>query len=387
MLKGSFVMSEPLVSVVMGTYNHAPFVAEAIRSVLAQDFTDYEFLIADDGSSDGTASVVAEFSDPRLQFRPHPVNRGAAVVLNELVTQARGRYICVLNSDDAWMGQKLSEQVAILQSRPEIGAVFGRVLFVDRDGNPIDKASLSFGTVFDQPDRTRGEWLRHFFWKGNCLCHPSVMIRRDIYAAVGLYDNRLRQLPDLDMWIRVVKVADIFVSPSTMVRFRIMPGENTSSDTLTNRVRTLNEHFFISLEFFNNVSADLLRQGFGDCLRRPDLPLESSLEIEAALLFLRPVVSLEQVYKFIGLMKLRELLNNENTRALLAADYDFDDRALHRLAVEASVLHRDVVQISTDVSQISTKELGRIFGARLIKRAQRLGRLGGLAKLSLQKSS
>lgn len=209
-------------------------------SVLAQDFTGYEFLIADDGSSDGTASVVAEFSDPRIRFQPHQANRGAALVPNERVGQARGRYVCVLNSDDSWMSGKRSEQVAILENRPEIGAAFGRVAFIDADGASIDKNTLSFGHVFDQPNRTRGEWLRYFFWHGNCLCHPPVMIRRNIYEAVGPYDNRMRQLPDFDMWIRAVKVADSFVSPRVMVRFRILPGENTSSDTPTNHIRTLN---------------------------------------------------------------------------------------------------------------------------------------------------
>jgi glycosyltransferase involved in cell wall biosynthesis len=383
-------MSEPLVSVVMGTYNHAPFVAEAIRSVLAQDFTDYEFLIADDGSSDGTAAVVAEFSDPRIRFQPHPTNRGAALVLNELVGQARGRYVCVLNSDDSWMSGKLSEQIALLERRPEIGAAFGRVEFIDGDGAPIGKDSLSFGHVFDQPNRTRGEWLRYFFWHGNCLCHPSVMIRRDLYEAVGPYDNRMRQLPDFDMWIRVVKVADIFVSPSVMVRFRILPGENTSSDTPTNHIRTLNEHFFIGLGFFDDVSADLLKQGFADRLSRPDLPLDSTRDIEAALLFLRPVMSLERVYKFIGMLKLHALLGNAGSRTLLAAHYDFDDRALQRLAVEVDTLYKAAPQPATplpqagDVSRVPTKELARIIGTRLLTRARHLARPGLIHPLTEQ---
>ncbi|HVE23090.1 MAG TPA: glycosyltransferase [Acidocella sp.] len=383
-------MSEPLVSVVMGTYNHAPFVAEAIRSVLAQDFTDYEFLIADDGSSDGTAAAVAEFSDPRIRFQAHPANRGAALVLNELVGQARGRYICVLNSDDSWMSGKLSEQIALLERRPEIGAAFGRVEFIDGDGAPIDKDSLSFGHVFDQPNRTRGEWLRYFFWHGNCLCHPSVMIRREIYEAVGLYDNRMRQLPDFDMWIRVVKVSDIFVSPNAMVRFRILPGENTSSDTPTNHIRTLNEHFFIGLGFFENMSADLLRQGFGDRLSRPDLPLDSTRDIEAALLFFRPVVSLERVYRLLGILKLRELLGNENSRTLLAAHYDFDDRALQRLAAEVDTLYKAAPQPAAplpqagDVSRVPTKELVRIIGTRLRTRARHLARPGPIYPLTEQ---
>ena len=378
-------MAEPAVSVVMGTYNHAPFVAEAIRSVLAQDFADFEFLIADDGSSDATPAIVAAQTDPRIRFEAHGCNQGAATVLNGLIRQAQGRYVAVLNSDDAWLPGKLGEQVAILDRSPGTGAVFGRAVFVDRDGGTINPGSLSFGRVFDQPNRSRGEWLRHFLWKGNGLCHPSVLIRRSVYDQVGLYDNRLRQLPDFDMWVRVVKATGIHVSRSPMVRFRILPGENTSSDTGANRIRTLNEHFFIAQDFFRNVPPAVLREGFADCLRQPRLPLEATARIEAAFLFLRPVISLEHVYRLVALMQLRELLRDEASRDLLARHYDFDDRSLHRLAAEADALHRLPPQAgihlpasaghmdrpaARDISQVATRELARIVWRRVRTRAR-----------------
>lgn len=380
-------MSEPLVSVVMGTYNHEHFVHESIQSVLAQDFPDFEFLISDDGSSDGTARVIAEHRDPRISFRPHTVNRGAALVFNELIQMARGRYVAIINSDDAWMPGKLSEQVQVLEQNPGIGAVFGRAEFVDRDGQAIDKSALSFGRVFDQPNRTRGEWLRQFFWRGNCLCHPSVMIRRSVYDSVGLYDNRLRQLPDFDMWVRVIKATGIHVSKRNMVRFRILPGENASSDTYTNRVRTLNEHLFIALGFFDNVSAELLHEGFGDYFRRPGMPDDITLGIEKAFLYMHPVQTLEHMYKIVGMMKLREMLSSADHRRVLSAEYDFDDRAFHRLEAEADGLQPAPRQgniyvpppeeqfdrrSGRDISEVTTRELARIIMGRLMTRARML---------------
>lgn len=343
-------MANPLVSVVMGTYNHATLVKEALNSVLSQDFTNFEFLVSDDGSKDGTPDIVATYTDARLQFTSNAVNRGAALVLNELVGKARGRYIAIINSDDAWMPGKLSEQVSILEKHANIGAVFGRVEFIDREGRTIAKEDLGFGQVFDRKNRSRGQWMRYFFERGNCLCHPSVLIRKDIYDLIGLYDNSLRQLPDFDMWIRVVKRADIFVSPNKMVRFRIMPGENTSSDTYVNRVRTLNEHFFIARGFFSGVSADILRQGFGDLLRYPELPTDAHVEIEKALLFLQPVLGLTHVYQIVALMRLRELLADRSCRGVLGADYDFNDRSLHRLAAEADGLQREIVETKSPES-------------------------------------
>ncbi len=106
-------MSDPIISVVMGTFNHAPFVAQCIDSVLTQDFIDFEFLISDDGSADQTAEIVAAQTDTRIRFERNTRNRGAALILNELIERARGRYIAVINSDDAWLPGKLSEQVKI----------------------------------------------------------------------------------------------------------------------------------------------------------------------------------------------------------------------------------------------------------------------------------
>jgi glycosyltransferase involved in cell wall biosynthesis len=368
-------MPEPRVSVVMGTYNHAPFVSDAINSVLTQDFSDLEFLISDDGSKDRTAAIVATHTDPRVHFEPNARNRGAALILNELVGRTRGRYVAVINSDDAWLPGKLSEQVRILDENPDIGAVFGRVRFVGRDGQSIEKDTLSFGRVFDQRNRNRGEWLRYFFFHGNCLCHPTILIRRELYNTIGLYDNTLRQLPDFDRWIRLVKHADIFLSQNDMINFRIMPGENTSSDTYTNRVRTWNEHFFIALDFFSDVPADLLRQGFGDLLRHPELPSEAHVAIEKAFLFLQPVVSLAHIYQIIAMLQLRALLAEQTTRDVLSRDYDFDERALHRLAAEADGLQPSAPGELTgkrDVLGVPTKQLGRIILQRLSTRLRAL---------------
>ena len=86
-------LGTPLVSVVIATYNHAPFVQAAIQSVLSQEGVEFEVLVADDGSTDGTADLVSEMSDHRLHFESHRNNRGACVVTNELISKARGEYI------------------------------------------------------------------------------------------------------------------------------------------------------------------------------------------------------------------------------------------------------------------------------------------------------
>ena len=329
----------PAVSVVMPAYNHADFVVEAIESVLGQDFGDLELLVGDDGSRDATVEKARSVQDTRVQVIDHGVNRGAAVVHNEMVARARGRYVAVINSDDAWMPGKLAKQVTFLESHPEVGACFGRARFIGRDGEDIPKESLPYGSVFDVDNRSRGAWLRHFFLRSNCICHPTLLMRREIYVQLGPYDNRLRQLPDFEMWVRLVKQSSFYIFRDEFIRFRILPGENASSDTGVNAARIFNEHYFVARRFFESVSAELLLEGFSDLLRYPGLPTPEHLDIEKALLFLQPVQSLGPMYRVLALTMLHDLLASPAHRDVLLRDYDFDDRALHSTASEVTAFY------------------------------------------------
>jgi glycosyltransferase involved in cell wall biosynthesis len=162
----------------MATYNHAPYVAQTIRSVLEQTFSDFEFLIIDDGSDDETPKIVRQFTDPRIKFWASSENRGSAARRNELIEHSRGEYIAVKNSDDYWPLDKLAYQFEFLEKNSQYGAVFGRASYVDEKGAPLWPDSKS---LFDQPNRSQGMWLPYFLMEGNCLCHPTVMLRRSCH--------------------------------------------------------------------------------------------------------------------------------------------------------------------------------------------------------------
>jgi glycosyltransferase involved in cell wall biosynthesis len=351
----------PTVSVVMPAYNHVSFVAEAVNSVLGQDFSDLELLVGDDGSKDGTADMVRSIHDSRITLFDHGVNRGAAVVHNELVSRATGKYVAVINSDDAWMPGKLSAQVAYLEEHPEVVACFAKAQFIDRDGAEIPKKNLSFGNVFDVENRSRGAWLRFFLTRGNCLCHPTLLIRREAYQNLGTYDNRLLQLPDFDMWVRLVKRYQLTILDSELIRFRVMPGENASSDTSTNQIRVLNEHYFIARTFFDGVSAELLDEGFSDLLTKKIFASEGHLEIEKAFLLLTDVPTLGPMYKQLALASLHNLLAIGPYREMLIADYGFDDRALQSLATEVTVFRQasPVSALTAAPTKFLAEELSR----------------------------
>jgi glycosyltransferase involved in cell wall biosynthesis len=321
-------MTAPRVSVVMATYNHAAYVAQAIESVLQQTFVDLQFLIADDGSRDETPAVVRGYSDPRINFAAHARNRGAAVVTNELIARARGDFVAILNSDDFWPLDKLEHQVAFLDSNPADAATFGQARFVDAQGEPLADVPHSFF----RGNRSSGRWLRRFFEFGNCLCHPTLLIRRQCYDEVGVYDNRLRQLPDFDMWVRLVKRHQIHVSERQLVNFRMLPGENASAPSPANLVRHFAEHYLIAERFFDGVDPALLRDGFADHFVFPDPPSEVHDDIETALLYFRPRSFLSPAYRVVGLRRLESLLGREPHRAVLLTDYGIDDLAFQRLA-------------------------------------------------------
>jgi len=236
----------PRVSVVIPTYNHEKYVGECIQSVLDQTYQDFEIVITDDGSTDGTVNVIKEFGDSRIRLYTHAENKGACTAVNNCIRKAAGEYIAALNSDDAWEPTKLERQVNFLDSHPEIGAVFTRVSFWDEAGNSIGPDNYEHFYVFEKENRSRYEWLRYFFSSGNCLCHPSVLIRNECYGKVGLYDERLANIPDQDMWTRLCFKYDIHILNEKLVRFRILADKSSASaDKPSTHIRSSFEYLQI----------------------------------------------------------------------------------------------------------------------------------------------
>lgn len=221
--------TEPLISVVIASYNHAAFVGAALDSVAAQGIDDLEILVTDDASTDGTADVVAAHPDPRVQLHRHPRNRGACAAMNQAIGRARGRYVAVLNSDDIFLPGKLRAQLAAFEAEPGLGAVFGLPAFIDERGQPFDAAGHDALAVFRAPNRPRHAWLAHFFDHGNALCHPTALVRRQVYEALGPYDERLAQVPDLDMWVRLCRHHELHVLQRPCTGFRILEGQRNAS--------------------------------------------------------------------------------------------------------------------------------------------------------------
>jgi glycosyltransferase involved in cell wall biosynthesis len=325
----------PRVSVVMPVYNHERFVVEAIQSVLAQTMPDLELIVVDDGSSDESVRAAASVSDPRMRIYRLPQNQGGAASLNIAIQQARADFVALLNSDDMWEPHKLERQLAVFEQHPELGAVFTGARFVDEAGKPLPAERIQrWNDIFRQPDRTQAQWLRFFFEKGNALCHPSVLIRRAFYEDHGLYDNRMRQLPDLERWIALVKHYPIVVlGDEDLVRFRLLPSEqNASSVSRSNVARGLHEHLAIDERFFDDCSNEMIVEAFVDLLRHPHIREEDERLCELAFLWWDTDCPMQEINRVHALRLFRELMGRPDTARLLETRYGFDELMLHAYA-------------------------------------------------------
>lgn len=261
----------PLVSVVMPSYNHAKYISKAVVSVLEQSFGNFELLISDDASMDSSWDVISGFSDPRIRSFRQEQNLGPVGNLVFLIKEARGNYIALLNSDDAWRQEKLAKQVAVMESHLHLGACFTWADMVDEQGREISGPEAIWSDVFRQPNRSQGEWLRHFFFTGNCLCHPSILARKEVYDKLGFYNPALKQLPDFEMWIRLVKKYPIHIIQEDLVA-HLRDGNNTSAVSPENSARNLTELVEIFGSFFEGLSDEIFAEGFASDFRLIGVP-------------------------------------------------------------------------------------------------------------------
>ena len=196
-------MSDPTISVSLPVYNGSAFLEEALRSVLAQDFRDFELVAVDDGSSDSSAAILARYPEVTLLRQE---NRGVAAARNVGVARGRGAYFAFIDQDDLWFPEKLRVQFDFLTARPEVGvAVCREELLLD-------------------PGFSRPAWLRPEY---SAESHPSYvpsswLIPRAVLAAVGPFDERFRCGSDTD-WLCRARDAGVVVAtcPEVLLKKRV----------------------------------------------------------------------------------------------------------------------------------------------------------------------
>jgi glycosyltransferase involved in cell wall biosynthesis len=211
----------------MSCYNHDKFVSDAIKSVLNQSFSDFEFLIIDDNSTDKTFDIVNSFNDPRIKIFRNEKNFGMVLNTNSLIKKSIGEYIAIINSDDSWQPEKLEKQLDFLENNLSYGACFTTANIIDED-NKIIKNEIQDSLKY--LEFNRHGFLNYFFFFNNPLCYPSVLIRKKIFEKTGLFNPAFIILLDIEMWIRIAFAGfEIKVLNENLTNFRILKNSKNLS--------------------------------------------------------------------------------------------------------------------------------------------------------------
>jgi glycosyltransferase involved in cell wall biosynthesis len=190
---------ESLVSVLMPVYDAERFVAQAVESILAQTYQNFEFMIVDDGSTDRSLAILEHYAaqDARIRLSSKP-NAGYGVRLNEMLDEARGDYIARMDADDIALPERFEHQVAFLMSHPDHVVVGSQVLVIDPEGDPLCVWGKEQTHEEIEEVQFRGT-------SGSVINHPAAMFRRESVLAVGKYHLKWYPGEDLDLFLRLAE--------------------------------------------------------------------------------------------------------------------------------------------------------------------------------------
>jgi glycosyltransferase involved in cell wall biosynthesis len=200
----------PKVSVVMAVYNGARYVSQAIDSILSQTLEDFEFIIVDDGSTDGTSSILRSCGDRRIFILENENNVGLAESLNRGIAGARGQYVARQDADDISGPERLLRQAGYLDLHPTIGVVATATRWIDSEGNLLQI----------WPSGMDNGELQQRLLETCYLIHGSTMFRRRCFQEAGGYDASMRSGQDYDFWLRVSEVWDLVCLPDVLYTYR-----------------------------------------------------------------------------------------------------------------------------------------------------------------------
>lgn len=212
-------------SIIIPAYNRAGCIARALESVRIQGLENFEVIIGDDASTDGTAAEVLRLM-PAARIVRLDSNQGAAAARNAAIGAARGEFIAFLDSDDEWMPEKLTKQIAFLKDHPDVGLVGSGHILACKDGSRVRF-----------PGKNPRDWTRELHFAASFHGASTPMIRRNVLEQVGLQDEGLRVLEDWDWMLRIAKRYPIHVLPEELVVIH----ENSPSDP--DRMVASMEHF------------------------------------------------------------------------------------------------------------------------------------------------
>ncbi len=239
--------TKPLVSVVIPTHNRTEMLRSAIVSVQNQTFQDFEIIIVDDFSSNNTQEVVQSFKDPKIKYYRLLSNKGPGAARNVGILNSHGIYIAFLDDDDEWLPDKLTKQVPLLEnSTTDFGGVYTSIMKIDAvSGKTLNlKRAVKRGNLYSD------------LFVINCIITSSVLLKRECFEKIGLFDEKMQYGEDLDIWIRISKDYKWECLSDVLVKYRCH--QNQISKNLSLLIRS-NE---IRIEKYKQQHVALTSKGY-----------------------------------------------------------------------------------------------------------------------------
>jgi hypothetical protein len=204
----------PLVSAIMPMRNVRRYVAEAIESILAQTYRNWELVMLDDASTDGTAEIAAKYVCDRVRLiRSEQV--GASQSRNTAVREAKGEYLALMDADDVSLPTRFAEEMQELLAHEPAGAVSCWVVRISVNGRELYRARNPIDSSV----------IRRDLFRANCFAHPCAVMRRSAFEDVGAYRLGLSMSEDYDLWLRMSECHELRTIPSFLYLWRLRPGE------------------------------------------------------------------------------------------------------------------------------------------------------------------
>ena len=345
---------QPHVTVAMITYNHEKFVGDAVRSILAQTYADFELVIVDDGSTDATAEVIRGLRDERIVYLRQE-NQGPSEARNTALRVARGTLIAQMSGDDVAEPARLERQVACHRDRPN-SVIFSHCTFIGDDSRAIDGARWE--KLTNRPNWTGDATLRYLYLDGNCFLAPSALAARSAFEAVGPYNPVMLQLQDYDMWVRfLLKGYEPHIVEEPLMQLRIRAGgANLSSPSHGSNVRAHFERQRLLREFLTINRARRVVEIFPDAASL-GYPLDDDL-----VPFLLVMIGLKaepqrNVLQTFAADLLMELMENPATRKLLSEKAGFHLPDLFRILGQIDPFNAQRLRTRLGSTQKQLKEL------------------------------
>ncbi len=259
----------PLVSVLMSVFNGEAFLGEAVSSVLSQSFADFELIVVNDASTDGSGALLRGWTDARLRVIEQPVNAGLVEALNLAASHARGSLLARMDADDVAHPERLKHQVAAFAQRPALVLLGTAFDLIDARGEALGRQTVKSGDGV----------LRTALLENNPFGHPTAMMRADAFRAAGGYralGGRFAQ--DYDLWLRLADLGEMDNLPEALLRYRVHEGQ-ISVDKIVAQREAAELYRQLALQRRAGGPENLAAARQAVLRRRPDLLVACSAEL------------------------------------------------------------------------------------------------------------